>query len=419
VEFVKHKLSNGLEIVAEVNPRAYSTALGFFVQSGSRDESDEVAGVSHFLEHMVFKGTPTRSGEDVNLEFDEMGAHYNAFTSEENTVYYAAVLPEYQTPAVALLADIIRPSLREEDFDTEKKVIIEEIRMYEDQPPFGADEKAKAAHFGPHPLSRSVLGTVASITNLSAQAMREYFQQRYSPGNITLVGAGKIDFDQLVATAGQFCGSWEPFSAGREIPPARSHSAFKCLHKDTATLEYVLQLATAPGATDDSRYAAKILAAILGDDSGSRLYWELVDSGLAEQASLSHYDYQGAGLFMTYMTCEPDQAGENIERINAVYAQAEADGVTEAELAQAKSKINARVVLGSERPRGRLFTVGGNWLQRREYRTVQKDLESIEAVTVEQMQAVLAKYPLSVNTTVAIGPLSEIAGVAAEKAAAS
>ncbi len=201
MEFHKHVLANGLEIVAECNAEAHSTALGFFVETGARDETDEISGVSHFLEHMVFKGTPTRSADDVNREFDEMGAHYNAFTSEENTVYYAAVLPEYQTSATELLADIIRPSLREEDFDTEKQVIIEEIRMYDDQPPFGADEKCKALHFGRHPLGRSVLGTVQSITDLRVDAMREYFQRRYSPGNMTLAAAGRIDFAMLVKTA--------------------------------------------------------------------------------------------------------------------------------------------------------------------------------------------------------------------------
>src|SRR5262249_29688101 len=149
-------LDNGLEIVAECDAAAYSTALGFFVNSGARDETDEVSGVSHFLEHMVFKGTPTRSADDVNREFDEMGAHYNAFTNEENTVFYAAGLPEYQQKTVELLADIMRPSLREEDFSTEKQVILEEIKMYDDQPPFGVDDKCRAAFFGTHPLSRSV-----------------------------------------------------------------------------------------------------------------------------------------------------------------------------------------------------------------------------------------------------------------------
>ncbi len=128
MEFLTHTLPNGLEIVAECNGEAHSTALGFFVKTGARDENDATAGVSHFLEHMAFKGTPSRSADDVNREFDEMGAHYNAFTNEETTGFYAAVLPEHQGRAVDLLADILRPSLRTEYFNVEKQVILEEIR---------------------------------------------------------------------------------------------------------------------------------------------------------------------------------------------------------------------------------------------------------------------------------------------------
>lgn len=411
MEFLKHTLANGLEIVAECNPDAHTMALGYFVQTGSRDETDEVAGVSHFLEHMVFKGTPTRSAEDVNREFDELGADYNAFTNEENTVYYAAVLPEHQTAAMELLGDIVRPSLRDEDFDTEKKVIIEEIRMYEDSPPFGADDKCKAAHFGDHPLARSVLGTVESITNLPVEAMREYFQRRYSPGNIAIVAAGRVDFDALVKTAERIGGGWTPFEAGRPAPRAQSRSSVLCMHKETATLEYVLELANAPSATDADRYAAKIMATILGDDSGSRLYWELVDTGLAEQCSLGHSDYQGAGLYLTYMSCDPGQTEENLEAIHAIYQSAQEEGVTAAELSQAKSKINSRVVLGSERPRGRLFTVGGNWLQRKEYRSVADDLAAVDAISQAEIATVLQRFPLTIATTMAVGPLKTLAGV--------
>jgi len=408
LEFRSHQLANGLQIVAECNAEAHSTAVGFFVQTGARDETDAVAGVSHFLEHMMFKGTPTRTADDVNRDFDEMGAHYNAFTSEEHTVYYAAVLPEYQTAAVELLGDIIRPSLREEDFITEKQVIIEEIKMYEDQPPFGADDKCKAAHFGTHPLGRSVLGTVDSIAALPVEAMRGYFAERYSPGNIALVGSGKIDFQSLVETAERICGRWPAVKTQRDVRPAAPHQGFECQHKASATLEYVLQLTNGPDATDPARYAAKILATILGDDSGSRLYWALVDSGLAEQASLGHHDYQGSGLFMTYMSCDPTHAQANLQTIAEIYAQAESEGVTADELARAKSKINSRVVLSSERPRGRLFTVGGNWIQRHEYRTVKQDLLAIDAVTEKDLRDVLARFPLSVSTTLAIGPLQEL-----------
>jgi len=409
MEFREHTLPNGLEIVAECNPEARTTALGFFVKTGARDEADDTAGVSHFLEHMVFKGTPRRSADDVNRQFDEMGAHYNAFTSKEGTVYYAAVLPEYQDAALDLLADIMRPSLRTEDFDMEKQVIVEEIHMYEDQPPFCADEKCEAVLYGAHPLGRSVLGTVDTVTGLTVEAMRDYFQSRYSPGNIALVGAGQIEFDRFVREADRHCGGWEPFAAPRELAPPRTQCEFHALHKDSAALEYIIQLAEAPGALDETRYAAKVLSAVLGDSSGSRLYWELVDPGLADSAVAGHVDYQETGLFMTSVSCRAERTEENLQRVLNIYRDAEAHGVTEAELGQAKNKINAHVVLGSERPRVRLFSVGSNWIQRRQYRSMRDDLSAVEAVTTADLSAVLERFPLSRNTTFAIGPLTHVA----------
>lgn len=408
MEFREHVLPNGLEVVAECDDRARSTALGFFVKTGARDETDEVSGVSHFLEHMVFKGTAKRTADEVNRRFDELGAHYNAFTSEEKTVYYAAVLPEYQRPALELLADILRPALRTDDFDTEKKVIIEEIRMYADQPPYGADDHVRAVHFGGHPLGRSVLGTVESISDLRVDAMREYFERRYSPRNIALVAAGKIDFDDLVRGAEEYCGSWQPFDAPRQVHPAAANPKFECLYKETSTQEYCLQLANGPSATDDDRFAAKLLATVVGDDSGSRLYWELIDTGLAEHATLGHYDYLGTGLYMTYVCCDPEFAAGNLQRVSDIYRRVERDSIGAAELEQAKNKINSRVVLSSERPRGRLFNLGANWTHRREYRSVRDDLDAVEAVTLDQIAAVLKKHPLTHSTTVAIGPVTEL-----------
>jgi predicted Zn-dependent peptidase len=406
MEFLKHTLPNGLEIVAECNDAAYSTALGFFVNTGARDENDAIAGVSHFLEHMVFKGTAARSADDVNREFDEMGAHYNAFTNEENTVFYATVLPEHQDHAVALLADILRPSLRQEDFDTEKQVILEEIQMYEDQPPFGADDKCRAIYFGSHPLGRSVLGTAESITALTSEAMGDYFRRRYSPANVVLAAAGRIDFERLVACVERYCGQWAPAANGRTVGPAVACHGFHVLQKEMASQQYLLQMVAGPAAEDSDRYAAKLLAMVLGDDSGSRLYWELVDPGLVEQISLSHCEHQGAGMLMTYMSCEPEQTAENLCRIMKVYR--EADGMTPEELAQAKSKVRSRIVLSSERPRGRLFAVGTDWVYRHEYRTIESDLDAVARLTLDDLHAVLAKYPLADPTTVTIGPLAEL-----------
>src|SRR6476620_2537096 len=156
--FHQHTLPNGLQLVGETSPSAKSVALGCFVRTGSRAESPDVCGVTHVLEHMVFTGTPRRSAWDVNRDFDQIGANYNAFTSEENTVFYAAVLPEYLPQAVDILADILRPSLRGDDFDMEKNVILEEIEMYEDQPGSSAYDHAKRHYFAGHPLGNSILG---------------------------------------------------------------------------------------------------------------------------------------------------------------------------------------------------------------------------------------------------------------------
>ena len=409
MQFQQHTLDNGLEIVAECNGESYSMATGFFVKTGSRDETDEVSGVSHFLEHMTFKGTPTRSAADVNRELDEIGSHSNAYTSEEQTCYFAMVLPEYQDRTVELLSDIMRPSLREEDFDTEKKVIIEEIYKYDDQPPFGGHEKCMAAHFGAHPLARSILGTVQSVGQLTPEAMRAYFERRYSPSNIILAAAGQVDFDTLVTLVQKHCGDWQTFDAPRRTPRASPHSGFQVIEKADTTQQYAVQIANGPAAEDDDRYAARILATVLGDDSGSRLYWELIDTGRAEYVGMGSHEFQGTGLVMTYLCCAPDQTADNLQRILDIQRQAEQTGITNAELAQAKSKICSHVVLQSERPGNRLFAVGNAWIQRREHRTVKQVVDSYQQVTCADVADVLRKYPLSVNTTIATGPLTELA----------
>lgn len=408
MQFRRHRFANGLEIVAECNPKAYSAALAFFVNTGARDETDETSGVSHFLEHMVFKGTPTRSAADVNRELDEIGSHANAFTSEEHTVYYAAVLPELQDRALDLLADILRPSLREEDFNIEKQVILEEIAKYEDQPPFGASEKCMAAHFRGHPLRRSVLGTAESVGALTPTQMHRYFSERYSPGNIKLVAAGNVDFERLILATQQRCGDWQPFAVGRNTPRAQQNKDFQVMTKESAQQVYIVQIANGPAAEDNDRFASRILSTIVGDESGSRLFWELIDTGLAEFASTDVNEYQGTGAYVTLLCCSPEEAERNIQRLHDLQIEVQQHGISEAELTRAKTKICAHVVLQSERPASRLFSVGGNWLQRGEYRTVREMVESYQGVTHADISAVLEKYPLTVCTTVAIGPVSDL-----------
>jgi len=404
VEFREHTLKNGLQIVAECNDQAHSQAVGFFVRAGSRDEGPAVAGVSHFLEHMAFKGSATRTVDEVNRELDAISPHYNAATSEETTVYYAMVLPENQDRLVELLADLLRPAIRPEDFETEKQVIVEEILKYEDQPPFGADDKCRAQYFGDHPLGNSVLGTVESIGGLTVEAMRGYFQQRYAADNLVMAAAGRVDFDALVESARRCCAAWDGGGGARRLEPASPRQGFHVLHKTIAAQQYVLQLSP-----DDDRFAAELLAMVLGDDSGSRLFWELVDPGLADHVNVSYREHEGAGVMMTSLGCEPGLVEENLRRLDDVLRRTQADGVTEEELEQAKNKYRSRLVLSGERPAGRLFALAGDWFYRHEYRSLDTELAAVAAVTTGDVAALLAKYPLDGATTVTIGPLEEVA----------
>src|SRR3954471_20273240 len=181
--FRQHTLPNGLTVVGEDSPSARSAAVGFFVKTGSRDETPEVAGVSHFLEHMAFKGSDRRTAFDVNRDFDRIGADYNASTSEENTIYHAAVLPEFVPDALDILADLLMPTLRQEDFDMEKQVIINEIGRYEDMPGWSAYDHAQRVFFHDHRLGNSVLGTKGSITALARDQMEAYYRRRYVAPN--------------------------------------------------------------------------------------------------------------------------------------------------------------------------------------------------------------------------------------------
>lgn len=409
MRFHECRLANGLQIIAEQSPSMHSVAVGFFVRTGARDETREVNGVSHFLEHMVFKGTPRHSGDDVNRVFDEIGAKYNASTSEEQTIFYAAVLPEYLQLTVDLLADILRPSLRQDDFEVEKKVILEEIGMYEDQPTHTLYETVMQSHFAGHPLGASVLGSSASVAALTGDQMRAYHHARYNAGNVVLVAAGKFEWEELKQLAEKYCSGWPAGSAPRPLPAPKPPGGVTVLSKANCQQEHVMQIDPAPAAADSRRFAADLLSIIVGDDTGSRFYWGLVDPGYAESADLGYNEFDGAGAFFCYLSGAPEETANNLERVRKIYDDVNKNGVTEAELAQAKNKVASRIVLRSERPMGRLGSLGHNWLYRQEYRSVADDLLSLRSITVQDIRKLLDAFPLQQLTTVAVGPLEEIA----------
>lgn len=408
MEFFETQLDNGLKVIAEINPSVHSVAASYFVRTGSRDETDDVSGVSHFLEHMAFKGNDKYTADDVNRIFDELGANYNASTSEEVTLYYAAVLPEYLPKTFELLSTLIQPTLRDEDFEIEKKVILEEIGMYDDQPGFTVYDKTMATHFSGHPLGRSILGTVQSITDLTADQMRAYHAQQYRAGNVTLAVTGNTTWDEVLTLANTWCADWPAGATERLLPAATPARAVELMTRESSVQQHIMAMSPAPSARDPLRYAAQLLSVIVGDDSGSRMFWDLVDPGDSEAAEIGFNEYDGSGTWLTYLSCQPEDAEANIARIRKIYAEVNNNGVTAEELETAKNKAASRVVLRSERPMGRLSSLGGNWVYLNEYRSVNDDLDAVNSVTLEDIRTVTEKFPLELLTTVGIGPLASL-----------
>jgi len=336
-----------------------------------------------------------------------MGSSSNARTGEESTIYHAAVLPEFQTRMVDLLSDIMRPSLREEDFQTEKQVIIEEILMYADQPPYGGYERIMAEFFAGHPLEQSVLGTVDTVGDLTSEQMKTYFQQQYSTNNIAFAASGKVDFDQLVEDLERNCGHWKPFDVSRDLSEAKPNHGVHTIHRENSAQQYILQLARGPAANDPRRFASRVAMTILGDDAGSRMYWEFLDSGRAESAGVGPSEYLGSGAVMSYVCCNPDSAKDNFQRLTKLQQEIQT-GATQRELEMAKRKIASQIVLGSEATEARMFSVGMQWLKGQDYKTPQEIAGLYENVTLAEVNEVLAEFPLDVNTTVSIGPQTSL-----------
>jgi predicted Zn-dependent peptidase len=225
---------------------------------------------------------------------------------------------------------------------------------------------------------------------------------------LTLAAAGNIDFERLVQMAEEKCGAWEQRPVERLTPRANANSEFQVVPNDVASLQYVIQIANGPSATDPSRHAARVLGTILGDDSGSRLFWKLIDTGRAECAVLGSYEYQGTGIFMSMLCGAPADTSDNLQIIFDTLRDAQADGITQEELVQAQNKICSHIVLQSERPTSRLFSLGDDWLQRRAYTPVREMIQHYQEVTRQDVGDVLAQYPLTTHSTVAVGPLREL-----------
>jgi len=404
MNFEYQKLDNGLTIIGEVNPLAQSAAVGFFVRTGARDETPQISGVSHYLEHMLFKGTDALSALEVNAAFDRLGAKFNAFTSEENTVYYAAVLPEYLMDVAGLWMQLMRPSLRNDDFDIEKNVILEEIAMYKDLPQFEVMDQARALHFGSHPCGSSVLGTNESVSELTAEQMRSYFTRRYAPNNMVLACSGNFDFKALCQLAEEQCAAWAAVDTTRELEDFRGTFKFKHIQNPNLARQHICLLSPALSMQDPRRFAASLLGMILGDDSGSRYYWGLTEPALAEIAAMQCESMDGTGVFYSYLCCAPDKAQEVLDVVRNIFAELEKTGISEAELETAKNKMLSAVTIKCEQPMGRLVSLGFNWVYNNQYQSIQQDVDAIKAISITDISDLIQQLNPAKFTMLSLGP---------------
>ncbi|MEL7239042.1 MAG: pitrilysin family protein [Planctomycetota bacterium] len=402
-EHFEHVLANGLTILAEPTPTARSVAMGLFVKTGSRDETPDVNGVSHFLEHMMFKGSDARDAEAMNRIFDELGARYNAFTTQEMTAYYAQVLPEFTEAVCEHLGHLLRPAIRQADFDMEKKVILEEISMYEDDPGHRIFEKVMAEHFKQHALGMSILGPATCIEQLKRDQMATYLREHYGPRNMVLSVTGQFDFEQIKSLAQQNYGGWEPIGCERDYTSPAPTGGREAMVDEKLSRQYVMAITPGPSAQDEGRFAARILSDVLGDGENSRLYWALVDPAIAEEADFGTYSHDRTGSYVLSLVCNPGRGDECLETAVRELKRVR-DDLTADEVERSKNKLSGQSVLHGESTMGRMRAIGGGWIYNDRYRSLEEDLSDLLAVSKDDVAELLERFTFDPMTVVTLGP---------------
>ncbi len=393
VEYRVGTIGNGLMILGEIDPSAHTAAAGFFVRTGARDEPTELMGVSHFLEHMMFKGSEQRNAIQVNQDFDRIGASHNAFTSGEMTCFHAHTLPEHLPSAIEMLADILQPALRQADFEEEKGVILEEIAMYEDNPFMALYERLLEHYYTGHPMAHRVLGTKQSVADLQRDSMKKYFHDRYASDTMALAISGRVDFDATMKQVETICGQWPRGVPGRKHPaftPRPNSFSHTLANLNRA---YLGMMMPAPALNDPRRYASSLVAQIVGDSEGSRFYWSLVETGLAEEATCSFEGRDCLGEYLVLVACSKESVEEVKGRLHEEMHRLN-NSLDEAELNRAKARIATAVALAGERPAGRMTRLGSLWAYGLPHLTLAEEMERIEAITLDDLHKNLAEFPL-------------------------
>ncbi|MDR2253227.1 MAG: insulinase family protein [Bifidobacteriaceae bacterium] len=411
------ELPTGVRVLTQVASETRSATIGFWAPVGSRDEAPGEHGATHFLEHLLFKGTSKRTAMDIAIEFDAIGGEFNASTSKEATAYYARVLAEDAPVAVDVLADMVTSSLLDRlDFENERGVILEELAMNQDDPADVAGEAFAAAVFGEHPLGRPISGRVEDIQAVTRDQVWDHYQRYYSPPRLVVVGTGAIDPDAFVECVAEALerGGWGAGTRGSASSIPRRSTVRTVALPDRGTsvtlakpTEQAQVLVGCEGLiiTDARRYTMAALVVALGGGMSSRLFQEIRERrGLAYSTYCFVSQFSDAGMFGLYAGCAPGAVGEVARLLDAEWERLAADGLADEELARVKGHIKGASLLDLEEPYSTMNSLAQAEMTTGEVLSVKEMTARLDAVTGDQVRALAAELAERPRSRVVLGP---------------
>ena len=406
-------LSSGLRIVTEEERSVRSAAFGIWVNVGSRDESLSTAGASHFLEHLLFKGTKTRTSLEISSSIEAVGGETNAFTSKEYTCFYARVIDKDLPLAVDVISDLITSSVvKAADVDAERKVVLEEIAMRDDDPSDLIHDLFLEKYYGDTPLGRPILGTVESINEMSRSTVFNYYRKRYRPQDLVVAVAGNVKHKEVVQMVedalskdnflDQPKSDYEIRSSGAVKVPGRGQVTLLDRKTEQAHIVYGVE---GVARNDKRRFALSILATALGGGMSSRLFQEIREKrGLAYSTYAYSQQFAGSGVLSFYVGCKPDRAIEATKIIQDILHDVAEKGLTHEEILRAKGAVSGSLVLSQEDTGSRMTRIGKSELVYGEIMSFDQILQEIADVTPDQIKEI-ARQSLPTSPTLAVvGP---------------
>jgi len=400
-------LASGLRIVTERMPEARSVTIGFWAGVGSRDESIGLAGASHFLEHLLFKGTADRSARDIAVAVDAVGGEMNAFTTREHTGYYTRLPVAELGFGLDLLADVVAaPAFRPQEVDAEREVILEEILMNEDTPDDVVHTRLIDALFPDHPLGRETLGSEASITDMARDDIAAFHAEWYRPANLVVAAAGDLHHDDVVERVERCLAGTDPGSRPVRAGPVADLVPMSVVHRPTEQA-HVAMAWRGLANTDPDRYALMVANQVLGGGMSSRLFQEVREErGLAYTVYSSPSSYADTGAFTVYAGTAPARLGELLDVINDVIDSALDAGITGAEHQVARGYLEGATLLGLEDSGSRMARLGASLTSRDEIIAVDENLNRMRAVTGDDVLRVLRRVLAAPSVLSIVGPFA-------------